>query len=92
MNELTLSYPTAIDVSVTDQPSAIFSSACFVNGNLGLVCTIQRVSVVLKKGDAKCLMVRETDCFEKRNNEWKLIHQHASVPSGGDWDGKVATA
>jgi hypothetical protein len=26
MNELTLSYPTAIDVSVTDQPSAIFSS------------------------------------------------------------------
>jgi hypothetical protein len=26
------------------------------------------------------------------NGEWKLIHQHASVPSGGDWDGKVITA
>ena len=31
-----------------------------VNGNMGLVCTIQRVSVVLKTGDAKRLLVRET--------------------------------
>jgi ketosteroid isomerase-like protein len=63
-----------------------------VNGNMGLVCTIQRVNVVLKTGDPKRLVVRETDCFERRNGEWKLIHQHASVPSGGDWDGKVTTA
>jgi hypothetical protein len=54
-----------------------------VKGSMGLVCTIQRVSVVLKTGDAKTLVVRETDCFEKRNGEWKLIHQHASVPAGG---------
>jgi ketosteroid isomerase-like protein len=63
-----------------------------VNGNMGLVCTIQRVSVGLKTGDAKDLLVRETDCFERRNGEWKLIHQHTSVPSGGNWDGKVTTA
>ena len=63
-----------------------------VNGNMGLVCTIQRVHVVLKNGDAKRLLVRETDCFEKRNDAWKLIHQHASVPSGGDWDGQIVTA
>jgi hypothetical protein len=44
-----------------------------VNGDMGLVCTIQRVSVVLKTGDAKRLLVRETDCFERRNGEWKLI-------------------
>jgi len=31
-------------------------------------------------------------CFEKRNGEWKLIHQHASVPAGGEWDGKIVTA
>jgi hypothetical protein len=38
------------------------------------------------------MLVRETDCFEKRNGQWKLIHQHASLPSGGgDWDGKVTT-
>jgi hypothetical protein len=61
-------------------------------GGMGLVCTIQSVSVVLKTGDAKRLVVRETDCIEKRNGEWKLIHQPASVPSGGEWDGKVATA
>jgi hypothetical protein len=32
-----------------------------VNGNMSLICTIQRVSVVLKTGDAKTLVVRETD-------------------------------
>jgi ketosteroid isomerase-like protein len=70
----------------------ILETDVIVNGHMGLVCTIQRVNVVLKNGDAKRLLVRETDCFEKRNDVWKLIHQHASVPSGGDWDGKVITA
>jgi ketosteroid isomerase-like protein len=46
----------------------------------------------LKSGDKKTLLVRETDCFERREGEWQLIHQHASVPSGGDWDGKIITA
>jgi ketosteroid isomerase-like protein len=69
----------------------ILETDVVVNGDMGIVCTIQRVSVVLKAGDAKQLMVRETDCFERRNGEWKLIHQHASVPAGGDWDGKVTT-
>lgn len=63
-----------------------------VNGDMGMVCTIQRVNVVLKNGDAKRLLVRETDCFENRNGAWKLIHQHASVPSGEDWDGQIVTA
>ncbi|HEY4012936.1 MAG TPA: nuclear transport factor 2 family protein [Polyangiaceae bacterium] len=62
-----------------------------VNGHMGIVCTIQRVNVVLKNGDAKLLVVRETDCFERRDDEWQLIHQHASVPAGGEWDGKIIT-
>ena len=62
-----------------------------VNGNMGVVCTVQKVNVVLKSGDTKVLLVRETDCFEKRDGEWKLIHQHASVPSGGEWDGKIVS-
>ena len=70
----------------------ILETDVVVNGNMGLVCTIQHVNVVLKTGDAKRLIVRETDCFERRNGEWKLIHQHASVPFGGGWDGKVTTA
>lgn len=63
-----------------------------VNGNMGMVCTVQRVHVVLKNGETKHLLVRETDCFERRSNEWLLIHQHASVPAGGQWDGKIITA
>ncbi|HEY2471510.1 MAG TPA: nuclear transport factor 2 family protein [Terracidiphilus sp.] len=70
----------------------ILETEVVVNDDIGLVCTIQRVDVVLKTGDTKRLVVRETDCFERRNGEWRLIHQHASVPAGGDWDGKVTTA
>jgi hypothetical protein len=36
--------------------------------------------------------VRQTDCFERRNGEWKLFHEHASSPAGGEWDGKIITA
>ncbi len=64
----------------------------FMNGNMGIVCTIQKINIVTKKDDAKTIVIRQTDCFEKRNDEWQLIHQHASVPSGGEWDGKVVTA
>lgn len=60
-----------------------------VNGNMGIVCTVQRVNVALKSGEKKSMLVRETDCFERRTNEWQLIHQHASVPAGGAWDGKI---
>jgi len=53
----------------------ILETDVVVNGNRGLVCTIQCVNVVLKIGDAKRLIVRETDCFERRNGEWKLVHR-----------------
>ena len=70
----------------------ILDTDVIVNGHMGVVCTIQRVNVVLKNGDTRSLLVRETDCFEKRSNRWQLIHQHASVPAGGEWDGKIITA
>ncbi|HEY2580843.1 MAG TPA: nuclear transport factor 2 family protein [Mucilaginibacter sp.] len=63
-----------------------------MNGNMGIVCTIQKVNIELKTGDTKLALVRQTDCFEKRNNEWQLIHEHASFPAGGEWDGKIITA
>jgi ketosteroid isomerase-like protein len=63
-----------------------------LNGNMGIVCTVQKVSIVFKNGTTQQVTARETDCFEKRNDEWQLIHQHASVPSGGDWDGKIIGA
>jgi ketosteroid isomerase-like protein len=70
----------------------ILETETIINGYMGIVCTIQKVNVVLKNGDKKNMLVRETDCFEKRNNKWQVIHQHASVPAGGDWDGKIITA
>jgi ketosteroid isomerase-like protein len=63
-----------------------------VNGDLGIVCTIQSTNIVLKSGATKHVMARQTDCFERRDGEWKLIHQHASVPAGGEWDGSITTA
>jgi ketosteroid isomerase-like protein len=63
-----------------------------VNGDMGIVCTIQRINIVPKSGDARQALVRQTDCFERRGGEWQLIHQHASLPSGGEWDGKIITA
>src|SRR5271163_5001619 len=63
-----------------------------INGDMGIVCTIQKVNIVLKNGDTKRALVRQTDCFERRGGEWQLIHEHASFPSGGEWDGKIITA
>jgi ketosteroid isomerase-like protein len=69
----------------------ILETDIMLNGNMGIVCTIQKVNIVLKNGDTKLALARQTDCFEKHNNEWQLIHQHASFPSGGEWDGKFIT-
>ncbi|HEY1871446.1 MAG TPA: nuclear transport factor 2 family protein [Chitinophagaceae bacterium] len=69
----------------------ILETEVMLNGNMGIVCTVQKVNIVLKNGDTKLAMVRQTDCFEKRNNEWLLIHEHASFPAGGAWDGKIIT-
>ena len=63
-----------------------------INDDMGIVCTIQRVNIVLKNGDTKNSLVRQTDCFERRGGKWQLIHQHASFPAGGEWDGKIVTA
>ena len=63
-----------------------------LNGDIGIVCTVQRTNIEFKNGDTRTVLSRVTDCFEKRDNEWQLIHEHASVPAGGDWDGKFVTA
>jgi ketosteroid isomerase-like protein len=63
-----------------------------INGDMGIVCTIQKVNIVLKNGDTKQALVRQTDCFERRGGKWQLIHEHASFPAGGEWDGKIITA
>ena len=62
-----------------------------INGDMGLAMMVQRINTVSKDGTVnKPLMVRQTDCFERRNGEWKIIHEHTSAPKGTDeWDGKI---
>jgi ketosteroid isomerase-like protein len=69
----------------------ILEEETVIHGPMAIVCTVQKIKIVNKKQEAKTLFVRQTDCFEKRENQWQLIHQHVSVPSGGEWDGKIVT-
>ena len=69
----------------------ILEMETIINGDMGFVMMVQRINTVSKDGTVnKPLMVRQTDCFERRNGEWKLIHEHTSAPKGtDDWDGKI---
>ena len=70
----------------------ILETDVMLNGDMGIVCTVQRTNIEFKNGNTRTVLSRVTDCFEKRDNEWQLIHEQASVPAGGDWDGKFVTA
>jgi ketosteroid isomerase-like protein len=70
----------------------ILETDVVLNGDIGIVCTVQRTNIEFKNGDTRTVLSRVTDCFEKRDDEWQLIHEHASVPAGGDWNGKFVTA
>jgi ketosteroid isomerase-like protein len=61
-----------------------------INENMAFVVMVQRINTVSKDGAVnQSLVVRQTDCFEKRNDEWKVIHEHTSAPKGSEWDGKI---
>ena len=67
----------------------ILEKEVILTEDMGIVCTIQKVEITLQNDSKKAMFVRETDCFKKMKGGWKLVHQHASVPSGGEWDGKI---
>ena len=70
--------------------ATILEIETFMSDDMGIVCSVQKLEVVFKNDTAKTLWVRQTDCFKKSNTgEWKLIHQHCSVPMGNEWDGKI---
>jgi ketosteroid isomerase-like protein len=63
-----------------------------VNGNMGIVCTVQKWTITGKDGTVKApMLVRQTDCFEKQEGRWKIIHEHSSVSSPADWDGRIVS-
>lgn len=41
---------------------------------------LYHVSGTLKTGDEVSMWVRATVCFQKTDGEWKIVHEHQSVP------------
>lgn len=69
----------------------ILETETYINGDMGVVCMVQRLNTATKDGTVNPpMLVRQTDCFEKQDGEWKVIHEHTSVPVA-EWDGKVVT-
>ena len=52
---------------------------CKISGNLGIVTSKQDFWAISKSGHKDTMITRQTDCYEKIDNEWKLIHQHISL-------------
>ena len=70
----------------------ISESETFIHGDMGVVCSVQRWNIVPKDGSAPShLLIRQTDCFERRQGQWRIIHEHSSVPAFQGWDGKIKT-
>jgi ketosteroid isomerase-like protein len=68
----------------------ILQTETFINGDMGVICSVQRWNTVQKDGSANPpMLLRQTNCFERQNGEWKVIHEHTSKPAGPGWDGKI---
>lgn len=59
-----------------EKAKAIFDEAF---GNLA-ACDIEIL-------DMRTFMMCQTDYLEKRDGEWKILHEHTSAADG--WDGKI---
>lgn len=67
----------------------ILETEMFINGDMAVVCCIQRWNIVRQDGTVvPPMLIRHTDCFERRNGEWAVIHEHSSMPAGPGWNGK----
>lgn len=68
----------------------IVSSDIFFNDDIAIVATIQSWALTTKEGNLRePLWIRQTDCFEKQDGLWKVIHQHTSTPTSPNWDGEI---
>lgn len=66
----------------------ILDMRTFINGTSALVISVQRWNTTSKDGVLNPpLMMRQTDYLEKRNDEWKIMHEHTSMADG--WDGTI---
>ena len=70
----------------------VLSYDFFINGDMAIVCSVHEMKTVSTDGTInKPILVRQTDCFERQNNTWKIIHEHSSVPTSSEWNGTFTT-
>ena len=50
------------------------------DGKIGYAHSIQRFTGVDKDGKKVKMAFRVTDCLEKEHGEWKIVHEHNSMP------------
>lgn len=51
-----------------------------VSGDLAFAHLLHRLTNKETGGPATCNWVRVTVCYERQNGEWKVVHEHVSVP------------
>jgi len=70
----------------------ILETETFINGDMGVVCSVQRWNTTGKDGTVNPpMLIRQTDCFKRQNGEWKVIHEHSSAPISSGWDGRIVS-
>jgi ketosteroid isomerase-like protein len=68
----------------------ILETEVFINGDMGVVCGVQRWNIVGKDGTVKPpMLIRQTDCFERQRGQWRIVHEHLSAPISPGWNGKI---
>jgi ketosteroid isomerase-like protein len=50
------------------------------DGRIGFAHSIQTFSGTAKDGKKTNIVFRVTDCLEKKDGKWKIVHEHISVP------------
>ena len=69
----------------------LLQTEVILNGNIGIVCTIQYFTAMVDGKQVSDIITRQTDCFEKREGKWEQVHQHISLPVDGEWMATHAT-
>jgi len=52
-----------------------------VNEELAVAYSLQAITVVMDDGAERQVVCRITDIFRKKNEEWRIVHQHISYPA-----------
>ncbi len=58
----------------------ILTMNTIINDTIGIVTTTQDFWAIFKGTDTKeKMLTRQTDCYQLKDGEWKLTHQHISL-------------